>query len=41
LSKFGEIESLEPGTYELELQAYNGSYIETRVDKMHYEFSVP
>jgi hypothetical protein len=41
VDKFGEIESLEPGTYELELQAYNGSYIETRVDKMHYEFSVP
>jgi hypothetical protein len=37
----GEIESLEPGTYQLELQAYNGTYIETRVDKMDCEFSVP
>ncbi len=39
--KEGAIESLAPGTYELELQAYNGTYTETRVDKRDYEFSVP
>jgi hypothetical protein len=41
VDKFGEIESLEPGEYELELQAYNGPYIDTRVTKMNYEFTVP
>ena len=39
--KYGEIESLEPGDYELELRAYDGTYIDTRVDTMYYEFSVP
>ncbi len=41
VNKYGEIASLEPGTYDLELQAYDGTYVETRVDKMNYEFSVP
>jgi hypothetical protein len=41
VDKFGEIPSLEPGIYELELNAYNGTYVDTRVDKMYYEFSVP
>ena len=41
VNKYGVIESLEPGTYELELNAYNGAYVDTRVDKMDYEFSVP
>lgn len=37
----GMIEDLQPGTYEIELQAFNGPYIDTRVDKMYHEFSVP
>lgn len=39
--KYIDIGGLEPGTYEVELQAYNGIYIDTRADVMFYEFSVP
>jgi hypothetical protein len=39
--KYGEIASLAPGTYELELRAYDGIYYDTRVDTMFYQFSVP
>jgi hypothetical protein len=39
--QYYDIASLEPGTYELELRAYNGRYIDTRVDIEFYEFSVP
>jgi hypothetical protein len=38
---FSEIASLQPGTYELELRAYNGRYLDTRTDIKFYEFSVP
>jgi hypothetical protein len=41
VDQHGVIESLEPGVYELELNAYNGPYIDTRVDKENFEFSVP
>jgi hypothetical protein len=39
--KYGDIESLEPGDYELELRAFNGTYLDTRVDTMYYQFSIP
>jgi hypothetical protein len=36
-----EIETLEPGTYELELRAYDGRYLDTRTDSKSIEFTVP